>query len=273
MGRQAFDFVDAFAAPTPKINQIARWSGSVCVQVTGLAPDKASVIQGRVEDVAKAVGLKITPAGCKPNIQIVFSGEPQKVIDDVFAKNEVLLGYYHRSDRNLRVVTQPIQAWYATATAGGAGPNAGMAFSAASSDVGSTGVQGGQTLNAVLDSPDSHPPTGCGDSHFSACLRSVFENVLVVVDLKKVKQNVGVISDYVTVLALAQPRSLEGCKALPSITDLFASCPGRAAPDQLTPADAAYLTALYQIDPEAKKAVQQGDLANRMTKMLAANGG
>ena len=39
--------------------------------------------------------------------------------------------------------------------------------------------------------------------------------------------NLRVTSDYVAMLALAQPKSLGSCQALPSITDLFAACPGR----------------------------------------------
>jgi len=57
-----------------------------------------------------------------------------------------------------------------------------------------------------------------------------------------------VIADYVAMLALSQPGSSGHCQFLPSITDLFA-CPGRAAPGGLTPADAAYLTALYAEPP------------------------
>jgi hypothetical protein len=81
------------------------------------------------------------------------------------------------------------------------------------------------------------------------------------------------LSDYVAMVVLSQPRSLDSCQPLPSVTDLFASgCSGRAAPDGLTPADAAYLTALYQANPEARKAGEQADIAGRMAKILGPAG-
>ena len=271
--KQADGFVKSYAASTAKIDQIARWGEPVCVQVTGLTPDKAADIKARVEDVAKAVGQRALPAGCLPNIEIVFSTQPQRVLDNIAARREVLLGYDHRFSKTLKTVSRPIQAWYVTATVGGGGPNAGAVFSASDSASDHPGSNGGvqvQIKERVMDDPDNEPPTGCGDSHFSACLRSEFDNVLVVVDLGRTRdKSVGLVSDYVTMLALSQPRSLDGCNGLPSVIDLFApDCPGRSAPDGLTPADAAYLTSLYEADPEGNRASEQADIAGRMAKIL-----
>ncbi len=46
------------------------------------------------------------------------------------------------------------------------------------------------------------------------------------------------------------------------------ACPGRDPPDGLTPSDAAYLTALYSADLEAKKTGEQDDISARMAKIL-----
>jgi hypothetical protein len=123
----------------------------------------------------------------------------------------------------------------------------------------------------TLDNPDSPSPTGCGDSHFSSCLKSMFRNVFMVADSKAMEgKDLGLVADYLVMLALSQPRSLDGCNALTSVIDRFAKspCPGRDPPDGLTPADAAYLTALYASDPEGKKSAEQGDIAGRMAKIL-----
>jgi beta-lactamase regulating signal transducer with metallopeptidase domain len=79
-----------------------------------------------------------------------------------------------------------------------------------------------------------------------------FRNVLIIVDLRRAgTERLGVIADYVAMLALSQPGAPDHCQALPSITDLFAGpCPSRAPPAALTPADAAYLTALYSDPPK-----------------------
>ena len=103
----------------------------------------------------------------------------------------------------------------------------------------------------------------------------MFMNVIVVVDNHAVAgKSLGVLSDYLVMMTLAQPRSLEGCNALPSVIDMFGkTCPDRDPSRGLTPADAAYLTALCPTDPEAKMAMAQGDISVRMASMLEANGG
>lgn len=90
--KQARSFVDTHAAPIAKINQIGRWHEPICVQVVNLIPDQAAQVQARVEDVAKAVGLKVMKPGCRSNIQIVVTSQPQGLIDkvaqiDLYAKS------------------------------------------------------------------------------------------------------------------------------------------------------------------------------------------
>jgi len=268
--KQTDSFVRSYAASTAKLGQIARWGDPLCVQVIGLAPEPAAHIRARIEAVAKGVGQSVLAAGCTPNIEIAFTDQPQSLIDRLAARQEELLGYHHRDVKTLKTVTRPIQAWYVTATVSRGGPNAGALFS--SNVAGSREGVNVQTNARVTDDPDNRLPMGCGDSRFSSCLESVFDNVLVVVDMGRVRdKGAGQVSDYVAMLALSQPRSLDGCNVLPSVTDLFApACPGHVAPDGLTPADTAYLTSLYATDPEARKAGAQSDIAWRMARILVS---
>jgi beta-lactamase regulating signal transducer with metallopeptidase domain len=268
--KQTDSFVQSYAASTAKLGQIARWGDPLCVQVIGLAPEPAAHIRARIEAVAKGVGQSVLAAGCTPNIEIAFTDQPQSLIDRLAARQEELLGYHHRDVKTLKTVTRPIQAWYVTATVSRGGPNAGALFS--SNVAGNRLGANIQTNARVTDDPDNRPPTGCGDSRFSSCLESVFDNVLVVVDTGRVRdKGAGQVSDYVAMLALSQPRSLDGCNVLPSVTDLFApACPGHVAPDGLTPADAAYLTSLYATDPQARTAGAQSDIAWRMARILVS---
>lgn len=265
--KQAFDFVRAYSASTPKIDQIPRWSDPICAQVIGLPADQAAQVKARIEDVAQAVGLAKARPGCGANVQIVFTAQPQAVMDDVAKRREQLLGYNHRHQRDrLKTVTHPIQAWYVTATLGG-GNIGGALFNP-------TGpLPGGmQVHREVIDDPDNAPPVGCGDNpHFSACLQSAFKNVFVVADVKALDgKELGLLADYLVMVTLSQPRSLDDCYALSSVIDVLtkSGCPGRDAPDGLTPGDAAYLTALYSADLQAKKGSQVGDIAGRMAKIL-----
>ena len=129
-----------------------------------------------------------------------------------------------------------------------------------------------QQFRDVIDDPFVQGPAGCGDSHaFTVCLQATIKNVLVVADAKRLQgQDIGLLSDYVSMLALSQPRSLDGCNSFSSVIDLFAPsrCSDRDAPNGLTPADAAYLTSLYESDPEARLTFQQGEIAGRMAKIL-----
>ena len=196
----------------------------------------------------------------------MFTDKPQPLMDVVAKRLEPLLGYYHRHDTNqLKTVTHPVQAWYVTATRG-QGPNAGLLFSSYG--------QYSQLDAEVIDDPDNQPPDGCGaNTHFTACLQSRFRNVFMVADSEPLEgKNLGLVADYMVMLALSQPRSLDGCNALASVIDLLAksTCPGRDPPSGLTPADAAYLTALYASDAEGRKTSEQDDIAGRMAKMLTA---
>lgn len=273
--KQTYSFVDTFAMGSPKLDQISRWGSELCVSVQGLpSPGENAKVKTRVEEVAKALGVRLAGRTCGPNLEIKFSNQPQGFLDQVAATHEDMLGYWHRRDRDsLKSMNRPIQAWYRTATIG-AGGTSGSAFSFADNSPGSTaapaGTIGQQATGEIIDDPDSRAPTGCGNSRFSSCLKSTFNHVLVMVDTNAVKGvPAGLVEDYVVVLSLSQPRSLDGCNALKSVIDIFASgCAGRAPPDGLTRADVAYLTSLYKADPEAKRASQQTDVASRMADML-----
>ena len=118
-----------------------------------------------------------------------------------------------------------------------------------------------QIHREVIDDPDNPPPVGCGDNpHFSACLQSTFKNVFVVADSKALEgKELGLLADYLVMVTLSQPKSLDDCYALSSVLDVLtkSGCPGRDSPDGLTPGDAAYLTALYSADLQAKKSNEQ----------------
>src|SRR6185437_14325804 len=251
--QRSYRFVEKNEARgNPELEQIVRWRDPICVKVSGLIDRQNEAIEARIADVAKAVNLHVRKPDCHANIEIVFTDQPQAVMDTVWKRREYVLGYYHRHDGvRLKRVTRPIQAWHITAT---------------------LGERGGPDGAEIIDDPDNHPPDGCGISHnFTACLQGVFKNEFVVVDNRFLGDNsLGLVTDYLTMVALAAPNSLDGCNELPSVVDLFAKagCPGRDAPDGLTPADASYLTALYSADPEQKAWVERGDIAGRMAKIL-----
>jgi hypothetical protein len=283
--RQTYNFVQTFAATSVKLDQVARWTQPACVSVEGLPLEADAQVKARVEEVAIALKLGALQGKCPANIQVVFTDQPQAFMDRVAAQHERLLGYWHHRDRDkLKVVTRPIQAWYVTGTGGVGGNTVGMAFETIETH-GAAGAFGAPSAAAAVpegvagrqprgfqydDEENERGATGCGDNpHFTACLTSELEHVLVVVDTKRMQDyGPGLISDYVVMVALAQPKSLDGCNVLPSVIDLFsAGCPNFGM-EGLTRADVAYLTALYKINLEARKAGQETDIAERMAEML-----
>ena len=273
--KEARDFVLSVAAPSPAIDQIARWHTPICISVAGLAPDQAKRVSSRIQEVADGLGLHTLPSGCQANIEIVFTDKPQAFMDTVAATREELLGYYHRHQKAaLKTVTRPVQAWYTTATDSGAiANNAGLAFAAIVTHGGaSTGVTiKFQPQADVSDDPDNPVPTGCSDApQFTHCLESKLSNVLIVVDPGRLKdETLGPMTDYLSMLALTQMRSLDGCAVLPSVIDrLGKPCGDRQAPDGLTPADAAYLSSLYTSDLDMNKPLEQDEISRRMADIL-----
>jgi hypothetical protein len=114
-------FIEAYAAPTARLDRYARWSAPPCVSVVGLAEAQAAAIKARIEEVARAAGLKVGGAGCKANVEIEFTDQPQALVDRIVDKTPQVLGFQPGADvKTLKAVTRPIQAWYMTASRGGA---------------------------------------------------------------------------------------------------------------------------------------------------------
>ncbi len=59
----------------------------MCVTVQGLPIAADAEVKARVEEVVADLKVKVEGAGCKPNIQILFSDQPQALMDKVFAGN------------------------------------------------------------------------------------------------------------------------------------------------------------------------------------------
>jgi hypothetical protein len=285
--KQSRQFVQTYAATSAAIDQVPRWHKPICISVAGLSPEQAARVSSRIQEVALGVGMRALPPGCRANIEVVFTDQPQAFMDKVASNREEILGYYHRHDKDkLKAVTRPVQAWYVTGTSASGANSSTLAFVGLTTSVGpANGIAGGpdgamvgtsamnyQAQDQVADDPDNRPPVGCSDApQFTHCLASELQNVLIVVDTTKLKpgQTLGPVNDYLSMLALAQTKTLDGCTVLPSVIDLMGqSCAGRQTPDGITPADAAYLTSLYASNPESTKPLQMDEISTRMSGML-----
>jgi beta-lactamase regulating signal transducer with metallopeptidase domain len=284
---EALAFVQSYAAATAKRQAIARWVQPICVSVVGLAdrPDdpQETVVRQRIEAVAKEVGIETLGGGTgrcgfRTNIEIGFTYDPQAMLESVIKTNSRSLGDASSDTRSARTVTLPVQAWYETngkdVAANDAGDLKAQAdyrgdswaalktevqysynFPGSSTPSSNMGIGGGTYSGGYGASGVGGPGPGALPSNPARALwaKRQFINAFVIVDLKRTgRADLRVLADYAAMLALSQPKSLGSCQALPSITDLFASCPGRAAPTGLTSADMAYLHALYAGDEKSR---------------------
>jgi hypothetical protein len=258
---RALSFIQSHGAPA-RTGQLARWKERVCPLAIGLTPELDAFVMERVRVLALRVGAPVKKFGrCRPNVEIAFVDRPQELMDAVARERGALLGFhYAAATRRLATVTRPVEARYLTSTQGGEG-NATL-------DVASGGFM---SPDAVITGPVSladagSMPGGCAGSRLTECLRSLFTNVLIVVDAPAMEgRQIGPIADYVAMLALSQARTLDGCGALDSILDLFAKgCAGGAAPSTWTQSDIAYLTALYKVDLSTAMALEKDNIASHM---------
>ena len=262
--KQSRAFVLTYAKPTEKLDQIARWHDPICVVVEGAVdPDMAAKIRTRIEGVAKTLGLRVVTSRCTENIEILFSQRPQYWLDWIAVHRDSALGFHGvPQTKALKTVVRSVQAWYVTSTHSEAGGTAAA--------LNGTGINGFSARDETVDNYEGRSPVGCGYSRLTSCLQSVFSNVLVFVDSGRLKdRGLGPLADYLAMVTLSQPRTLDGCGALPSVIDFFAAtCPGRVAPNRLTRTDLAYLKALYGANLEARKSSEVSDIASRMARIL-----
>ena len=265
-------FVDLHAAPNRKTGQYMRDDvGPICPLTLGLPPAFDAFVTARLLAVAAKVGAKTGDAGnCRANVEIFFTVEPEQVVQSLSDRTRgAILGvHYVHETRHLLEVTHPIQAWYVTGTR--YDQNATVPVSTTSQN-GTT--QGADDRTPAIDAPYHNVPDRVAmGSRIPMRRVSAIANVLVVADIRQVAgRDIGPVSDYITMLALSEPASLDACNALPSILDLMAAgCDARARPAALTDSDMAYLKALYAADLGATtNSAQKNNIANGMEGNLA----
>jgi hypothetical protein len=266
-------FVDLHAAPNRKTGQYMRDDiGPVCPVTLGLPDAFNAFVTARIVQVAASVGAKTDKIGnCKHNIEILFTNQPAEVVKSLAQQTRgAILGMHFVNETpRLLEVTHPIQGWYVTGT---------HMEDNAIVPVTSTGTDG-STLPADDKTPKvdsayrNAPDRVSTGSKLPGRRVSSIMNVLIVADVRQVGgREIGPVADYIAMLALSEPRSLDRCNDFPSILDLMSSdCGARPKPEKLTDSDLAYLKGLYAADLGATTdSMQKKSIENGMQDELAA---
>jgi hypothetical protein len=242
------EFVASHGVLSERSGQIGRWRTAVCPMTVGLKPEHDNYVSQRILAVARDVGAPAQQVGlCTPNVQILFTATPQEEVDDL--ARTPWIGYAKVSYKQLATFSHPIQAWYV------AGTQTDTSLSVLS------GVVIDNQFNLIFGPADRFREP-----------RSEIVNIAIIVDATRTRgYSLRTVADYIAVLALTQA-SLDGCNALPSVIDLFSpDCSARTSPTSITPADVAYLKALYSSDLERRVSMERGEMRNRMLKTIEAH--
>ncbi|HWU54245.1 MAG TPA: hypothetical protein VN175_02005 [Rhizomicrobium sp.] len=273
------DFVGAMTVPTRVAGKMARWGEGICPITAGVRPTAVTFITQHVKDIATQVGAPVNDrAGCKPNIEIVFTTTPQALLDTIFIKYPELLGYHDNSAQatQLATVTYPIQSWYSTATRDLRGQpevdglkTGGVTMTMQLPEGGYGGPKGGALPMLEMNMPGARVTNVTG-GRLGDGTRSEFHHVVVVVEpAKLLEYELGTLSDYIALLALAQLQPPKSCQELPTIMNLLvAGC--STPPRALTNVDFAYLRALYKVTATTTFHGQRGEMIYQMDKSLGA---
>lgn len=276
--REVLDkFAKAFSAPTKLTGKIARWETAICPAATGQKPAFTAFITARVKAIAMAVGAPVSELeSCTPNIQIIFTTAPQELLDQVRKDDPDYLGYAETSAlrEKLATVSQPIQAWYETATIDLDGNRRidsarRLGNGIAMSNFTGFAMPSSHGVNRdPIYLPDATYARVTGN-HIDDGARSGFNHIVIVVDTKKLAGHDFVpLADYIAMLALTQLNSLDTCQQLPSIVSIMApNCDQKV--EGLTEFDFAYLKGLYQMSAERKLLFEQNDIGDAMEETLA----
>jgi hypothetical protein len=235
-----WNFVYSHAKLAPKIDQLSRWVSPLCPHVQNLPKGYADFIINRIKSVSEAIGAPVREP-CQPNVEIIFTSDPQAFMDSVAGNNPKMLGFHYvHETKSIATVTKPIQAWYVTATS--------------------------NRVKTYIDDPYHAAPAGSTGSRISHGQLSVFDYILIVANTNKVAgYPVGEIADYLAMLSLSEADAPGDCVELPSILDLMSpDCALSQKPESLTSADKTYLEGMYAMDPDEIGSLQRSAISEHM---------
>jgi len=268
------NYVQSYAVSSPAVRKIARWRDRICPVTVGLPEDKNQFVTKRVKEIAALVGAPVqTDSSCRTNIDIVFTFNPQVLLDGIRTKHPTMLGYHDRSQEvALATVAHPVQAWYTTETADDSGRRTvddkqshggvEMTFTPPGA--------GGAPIPVFLSEARDTQVTGF---HTGNGLRSELYHVIIVADLESVGgSDIGAVADYIAMIALSQIPSYDACQQVPSIVNLMTKdCDASRKPNAVTDIDLAYMRGLYKMTSRGGLAQQRDDIADQMNKGLAVS--
>ena len=247
--KEVDQFVRALTDTRP-FEQISRFEWEVCPVALGLDPRQAGAIARRIRAVAAAAGAPIAKAGCNPNILVLATQDPQKLIAVLRKK----FPYIFRDpiDQPVHISgTGPALAWH---------------------------VEGALTRDNLPATVANTPTTkyyrsdSTVSSRLTPPIRSHFLLGVLILDSDSLAGlTTTQVADYATMRLLARtdPDNLDRI-AVPTILSILEAAPDSRVPVTLTNWDFSYLKALYGSAVHRYASSQQGEMQRLVRKDLQA---
>jgi len=227
-------------------NNLARWDGVICVGAHNITPAYAQALIDRVSLVAVAVGLEPGEPGCKPNVLIMAHEDGKALATRLVQDHRGIFDPPLTDGTNLgrqaldrfRSSDAPVRWWHRTQTV--------MADTGAPFERGS----------AVRVR---------GSGRVVSNLRQDLVDILIILDTSRMGSvSFDSLSDYVSMIALAQLNDDPDTREFPSVLNLFAAGSGERKA-RLTNWDLDYLASLYGTSGDAPNRTRE---ANRISRAM-----
>jgi hypothetical protein len=270
-GRRTEEAVRAFVGAmsvAPRGNDaLARWDRRICPGVVGLRTRYAQFMIDRLAQRAFDVDLDVGRPGCRPNILIVVTPDPDAVAQDLYENHAGSLGYFEgnttatRGRDALRDTfvnsDAPVRWWHV------------------SQDVSVDGMPmrtNGASCNAneAIELIHCFPAAYVSPTRLRASFRQDFGAAFVIVDANRLPEtgpDFNALADYVAMVAMAQLDPAADVSAYPTVLNLW-NANGAAAPRAMTDWDVSYLRGLYAASTrDARDArTQEYDISREMMR-------
>jgi len=250
------------------MRNLARWRGgmqSICPVTLGLDPGYNVFVTERLRALARYVGAPLqSDPHCVSNVQILFTNNPQKSMDDVTKWASIYLRADGRYARKWRLIEykggHPIQGWYMVTTSGARVLNTDLAL---------VGLDVWPVWPQVTQNYVARTTTGTRVGGGSGSGIGIGSVILIVDTSKVIGYPVGTIADYLSMLTLSVVQSPDHCDSLPSILDLMSSsCDAREKPKAMTAGDLAFLKALYYLNTGLGPSLSRDDIEDNMMRQF-----
>jgi hypothetical protein len=240
------NFVGAMSVAPRGNDQLARWDRRICPGVAGLRPRYAQFLIDRMAQRAFDVGLDVGEPGCRANILIVVTPDPDGVALDLYENHAGALGYFdngRNATRGRDALREtfvnsdaPVRWWHVS-------DDTNVDGMPIAEPPGAPCSMGPDVYQLLQCAPVTRPP---GASRIRAMVRQDFGAAFVIVDANRLPEtgpDFNALADYIAMVSLSQLDPMTDVSAYPTVLNLWRA--GGAAPDAMTDWDVSYLRGLY----------------------------